>query len=291
MRLGRGRRPDAGKQFEASVIPPPPPHTHTAPHAHTHTPHPVLPSWQVEAQLHREPASVGVLAGDWNMTPRCPLYEFISAGRLDLGCHSRRKLAGQVKGIGHCNYFAAVARTGSGNARAEAGRPGSGDWAAPPPPQRERAASEDGREGGVGGGGESPSRAAAARAVVQLWSQLPDMRGHGQGSAADAPAAEPATATPCEDRGSAGARWSMKALVTALGQLTANKVRERGRRLTRRMCVSDAHASPAKPLLFTLASDAIAAISPLAKSQSLQRAPLSRPGPGPTAHPGYKVAH
>eukprot|EP00955_Chlamydomonas_euryale_P118205 366523-Chlamydomonas_euryale.AAC.10 len=42
--------------------------------------------------------------------------------------------------------------------------------------------------------------------------------------------------------------------------------------------------------LFTLAfPDAITSISS-AKSQSLQRAPLTRPGPGSTAHPGYQVA-
>eukprot|EP00955_Chlamydomonas_euryale_P010343 111134-Chlamydomonas_euryale.AAC.1 len=37
--------------------------------------------------------------------------------------------------------------------------------------------------------------------------------------------------------------------------------------------------------------DAMTSISSAAKSQSLQRAPLTRPGPGSTAHPGYWVAH
>eukprot|EP00955_Chlamydomonas_euryale_P050960 354720-Chlamydomonas_euryale.AAC.2 len=45
-------------------------------------------------------------------------------------------------------------------------------------------------------------------------------------------------------------------------------------------------------LLFTLAfPDAITSISPAATSQSLQRAPITRPGPGSTALPGYRVAH
>eukprot|EP00955_Chlamydomonas_euryale_P045002 353033-Chlamydomonas_euryale.AAC.15 len=41
-------------------------------------------------------------------------------------------------------------------------------------------------------------------------------------------------------------------------------------------------------LLFTLAfPDAMTSISSAAKSRSLQRSPLNRPGPGSTAHPGY----
>eukprot|EP00955_Chlamydomonas_euryale_P063766 358768-Chlamydomonas_euryale.AAC.1 len=37
--------------------------------------------------------------------------------------------------------------------------------------------------------------------------------------------------------------------------------------------------------------DAITSISSSAKSQSLQRAPLTRPGPGSIGHPSYRVAH
>eukprot|EP00955_Chlamydomonas_euryale_P039224 351330-Chlamydomonas_euryale.AAC.1 len=36
---------------------------------------------------------------------------------------------------------------------------------------------------------------------------------------------------------------------------------------------------------------ATTSVSSAAKSQSLQRAPFTRPGPGSTAHPGYRVAH
>ncbi|KAG1665479.1 hypothetical protein FOA52_007611 [Chlamydomonas sp. UWO 241] len=63
----------------------------------------------VHTAVTRDPHSVAVLAGDWNLTPRCPLYEFIAKGQLDLMGHSKRRLGGQVKGFGHHSYFAAVA--------------------------------------------------------------------------------------------------------------------------------------------------------------------------------------
>eukprot|EP00955_Chlamydomonas_euryale_P014466 155486-Chlamydomonas_euryale.AAC.2 len=61
---------------------------------------------------------------------------------------------------------------------------------------------------------------------------------------------------------------------------------------THTMSLLCTHQTHTMSLLCALAfADAITAIYSAAKSQSLQRAPLTRPGPGSTALPGYLVAH
>lgn len=51
---------------------------------------------RVHDQLRRTPGSVAIIAGDFNMVPCCPLYEFITSGRIDLADYARKRLSGQV---------------------------------------------------------------------------------------------------------------------------------------------------------------------------------------------------
>ena len=51
---------------------------------------------RVHDQLRRTPGSVAIIAGDFNMVPCCPLYEFITGGCINLADHARKRLSGQV---------------------------------------------------------------------------------------------------------------------------------------------------------------------------------------------------
>ncbi len=51
---------------------------------------------QLGRHLERHaPRALAVVCGDFNMVPKCPIYEFIVDGRFNLRGHSKRKLSGK----------------------------------------------------------------------------------------------------------------------------------------------------------------------------------------------------
>ncbi|GAX82263.1 hypothetical protein CEUSTIGMA_g9691.t1 [Chlamydomonas eustigma] len=60
---------------------------------------------EVNRHLSMHAGAVAVVCGDFNMVPKCPIYEYIIQGQVDLRGKSKKTLSGQVKGHGHHTYF------------------------------------------------------------------------------------------------------------------------------------------------------------------------------------------